>query len=127
MRGRADGVPDRRETACSLTIEEGDEHDTARRTEHREVRQRAEVVSKRAPESRWRASSAEWSNLGLKPEGCRVFKLPRANGGCLGAERRRRTWIPAKSHGELVSEHRSVDLRMGKPAPGNAGQGALNP
>ena len=35
-----------------------------------------------------------------------VVKLVRAFGGCLGAKRRRRTWLAAKSHGELQT---SVD------------------
>jgi hypothetical protein len=30
-----------------------------------------------------------------------TVKLERAHGGCLGVERRRRTWIAAKSSGEL--------------------------
>jgi len=34
-----------------------------------------------------------------------VSKLLRACGGCLGAKRRRRTWVAAKSSGELPTEH----------------------
>ncbi len=43
------------------------------------------------------------------------IKLCRAHGGCLGAERRRRTLQTAISFGELSSELRSEDVRMGKP------------
>ncbi len=50
----------------------------------------------------------------------RVTKLLRACGGCLGSRRRRRTWVAAISHGEPLTRLRSVDLRMGKPAAGNA-------
>ena len=32
-----------------------------------------------------------------------TVKLQRAHGGCLGDERRRRTWIAAKSSGELLT------------------------
>ncbi len=34
----------------------------------------------------------------------KVSKLLRACGGCLGAKRRRRTWVAAKSSGELPTE-----------------------
>ena len=45
-----------------------------------------------------------------------MVKLLRAHGGCLGIERRRRTWLAAKSSGELQA---SVDPEMsewGNPA-----------
>ena len=48
------------------------------------------------------------------------MKLVRAYGGCLGARSRRRTWMAAKSLGELSSSVRAGDIRMGKPAWGNA-------
>ena len=44
-----------------------------------------------------------------------ISKLLRANGGCLGDYYRRRTWEAAKCHGELLTELRPVDVRMGKP------------
>ena len=44
-----------------------------------------------------------------------ISKLRRANGECLGDYYRRRTWVAAKSHGELPTELRPVDVRMGKP------------
>ena len=45
-----------------------------------------------------------------------MVKKISANGGCLGSKRRRRTWNPAKSFGELET---SVDPKMsewGNPA-----------
>ena len=45
-----------------------------------------------------------------------MVKKRSANGGCLGSKRRRRTWNPAKSFGELET---SVDPKMsewGNPA-----------
>ena len=39
-----------------------------------------------------------------------VVKLERANGGCLGVRRRRKTWKAAKSFGELLNEHRAGDI-----------------
>ena len=44
-----------------------------------------------------------------------ISKLLRANGECLGAYYRRRTWTAAISHGELPIKLRSVDVRIGKP------------
>jgi hypothetical protein len=44
-----------------------------------------------------------------------VVKLVRAFGGCLGIRSRRRTWEPAISLGELVTELRAEDVRIGKP------------
>jgi hypothetical protein len=44
-----------------------------------------------------------------------VAKLLRAHGGCLGIRSRRRTWEAAISLGELPTELRSEDVRMGKP------------
>jgi hypothetical protein len=38
-----------------------------------------------------------------------------ACGGCLGVECRRRTWAAAKSVGEVQTDLRSDDLRMGQP------------
>jgi len=40
----------------------------------------------------------------VRARGYRVKRLS-ARGGCLGDDRRRRTWQPAKSSGELVNEH----------------------
>ena len=44
-----------------------------------------------------------------------VAKLVRAHGGCLGIRSRGRTWEAAISLGELSTELRSEDVRMGKP------------
>jgi hypothetical protein len=43
-------------------------------------------------------------------------KLQRAHGGCLGTRRRRRTWKPAKSHGELDSSVDPWISEWGNPA-----------
>ena len=43
------------------------------------------------------------------------FKLLRAYGGCLGTERRRRTWQAAKSYGKVQATVIAVDIRMGQP------------
>jgi hypothetical protein len=57
-----------------------------------------------------RGKSRPGATLGLeersKARKVLVVKLVRAFGGCLGAKRRRRTWLAAKSHGELQA---SVD------------------
>ncbi len=60
------------------------------------------------------SAAKSWGlDLGLESESCRreagfreikVSKLLRACGGCLGAKRRRRTWVAAKSSGELPTE-----------------------
>ena len=42
-------------------------------------------------------------------------KLLRAYGGCLGTERRRRTWQAAKIHGKVQATVTAVGLRMGQP------------
>ena len=44
-----------------------------------------------------------------------VEKLSSANGGCLGSRSRRRSYEAAKSLGELPTELRSEDYRMGEP------------
>ena len=46
----------------------------------------------------------------------REVKLQRAHGGCLGTRRRRRTWKPAKSHGELDSSVDPWISEWGNPA-----------
>jgi hypothetical protein len=45
------------------------------------------------------------SNPGCELDACPrgTVKLPRAHGGCLGNERRRRTWTAAKSYGEPLT------------------------
>jgi len=43
-------------------------------------------------------------------------KLLRAQGECLGARRRWRTWLPAKSFGKLETSVIPGDVRMGKPS-----------
>src|SRR3954471_20857810 len=48
------------------------------------------------------------------------IKRTRAHGGCLGAKSRRRTWAAAISPGEVLTNLRSRDFRMGKPTRGNA-------
>jgi len=45
-----------------------------------------------------------------------LVKLQRAHGGCLGTRRRRRTWKPAKSHGELDSSVDPWISEWGNPA-----------
>ena len=49
-----------------------------------------------------------------------TIKRLRAHGGCLGAKSRRRTWAAAISPGEVLTNLRSRDFRMGKPTRGNA-------
>ena len=44
-----------------------------------------------------------------------MVKKRSANGGCLGSKRRRRTWNPAKSFGELETSAIARDVRMGEP------------
>jgi hypothetical protein len=44
-----------------------------------------------------------------------MVKKRSANGGCLGSKRRRRTWNPAKSVGELEIGVITNDVRMGEP------------
>src|ERR1700722_3379932 len=44
-----------------------------------------------------------------------MVKLLRAHGGCLGRNRRRRTWQAAISFGEPHTGVISEDFRMGKP------------
>src|SRR5207344_2522261 len=53
---------------------------------------------------------------------CEFFTIKRlrAHGGCLGAKSRRRTWAAAISPGEVLTNLRSRDFRMGKPTRGNA-------
>jgi hypothetical protein len=45
-----------------------------------------------------------------------MVKLLRAHGGCLGRDRRRRTWQAAISFGKPHTGVISEDLRMGKPS-----------
>jgi hypothetical protein len=45
-----------------------------------------------------------------------MVKLLRAHGGCLGRDRRRRTWQAAISFGKPHTGVTSEDLRMGKPS-----------
>src|SRR5690606_22255342 len=51
-----------------------------------------------------------------------VSKLLRACGGCLGAQRRRRTRVAAKSSGEVPTNRRAGNVRKGKP-PARHGAG----
>ena len=44
-----------------------------------------------------------------------IVKQLSAYGGCLGSQRRRRTWKSAKSVGELTTRVIAYDVRMGKP------------
>ena len=59
-----------------------------------------------------------------------MVKLLRAHGGCLGVERRRRTWLAAKSSGE---PHAGVDPEMsewGNPSrvmPGHLQSESIGP
>jgi hypothetical protein len=50
----------------------------------------------------WSRVSGQRREAGLRE--IKVSKLLRACGGCLGAKRRRRTWVAAKSSGELPTE-----------------------
>ncbi len=43
-------------------------------------------------------------------------KKTRASGGCLGTERRRRTWHSAKSHGETRAVFDPWESEWGNPA-----------
>ena len=45
-----------------------------------------------------------------------MAKRKSANGGCLGSKRRRRTWNPAKSHGELETSIDPWVSEWGNPA-----------
>ena len=45
-----------------------------------------------------------------------MVKKRSANGGCLGSKRRRRTWNPAKSSGELESSINPEMSEWGNPA-----------
>ena len=45
-------------------------------------------------------SNAERLHGNMRPENQKI-KLIRAQGECLGTKSRRRTWLTAKSHGEL--------------------------
>ena len=51
--------------------------------------------------------------LGLKRL---MVKLPRADGGCLGTRRRRRTWKAAISFGELLTGFDPEISEWGNPA-----------
>jgi hypothetical protein len=44
-----------------------------------------------------------------------VVKLIRADGGYLGTQRRRRTWLPAKSSGELEANIEPEISEWGNP------------
>ena len=77
--------------------------------------------SPRGCQLRWDARRVPARPLRI-PERARASlfsKLERANGGCLGACSRRRTWATAICHGELSTELRSVDFRMGQPGTRN--------
>ena len=45
-----------------------------------------------------------------------MVKKRSANGGCLGSKRRRRTWNPAKSFGELETSDNPKMSEWGNPA-----------
>ena len=45
-----------------------------------------------------------------------MVKKRSANGGCLGSKRRRRTWNPAKSDGELETSVEPSMSEWGNPA-----------
>lgn len=45
-----------------------------------------------------------------------MVKKRSANGGCLGSKRRRRTWNPAKSYGELETSVEPWMSEWGNPA-----------
>ena len=55
-----------------------------------------------------------------------MVKLLRAYGGCLGARRRRRTWIPAISLGELELSFDPGISEWGNPPDVNIRDGPLN-
>ena len=49
-----------------------------------------------------------------------MVKKRSANGGCLGSKRRRKTWQPAKSFGELATSDEPEVSEWGNP-PGRLG------
>ena len=55
-----------------------------------------------------------------------MTKLLRANGGCLGIRRRRRTWKAAISFGELLTGFDPEDSEWGNPARFKPGHHILN-
>ena len=55
-----------------------------------------------------------------------MVKLLRADGGCLGIDRRRRTWKAAISFGELLTGFDPEDSEWGNPARFKPGHHALN-
>jgi hypothetical protein len=56
-----------------------------------------------------------------------MVKLLRADGGCLGIERRRRTWKAAIIFGEPLTGFDPEDSEWGNPAGVIPGHRALNP
>ena len=57
----------------------------------------------------------------------RDAELGRAHGGCLGTRGRRRTWLAAKSHGELPTSCDPWMSEWGNPSRVMAGDPHLNP
>jgi hypothetical protein len=55
-----------------------------------------------------------------------MVKKRSANGGCLGSKRRRRTWNPAKSFGELETSVNPKMSEWGNPAVREHGHLLLN-
>ena len=55
-----------------------------------------------------------------------MVKKESADGGCLGSKRRRRTWNPAKSLGELESSCEPRVSEWGNPAERELGHLVLN-
>lgn len=73
-------------------------------------------------------SSFDWFRavFGSEFGGIGSFKLPRASGGCLGAERRRRTRSAAKRSGELQKSDDPEVSEWGNPARVMPGHPLMN-
>ena len=53
--------------------------------------------------------------MDVKAKKRKVVKLIRANGGYLGTQRRRRTWLPTKCSGELEANFEPEMSEWGNP------------